>query len=190
MFPQQVLDDLTTGYEYYSALNEGFIADLKKGCNNCLPKQGKCLMGLLISLKYKASVGVFDTESISLYNQMMEIIGGEAYVPVEASIFFGTSATDTTLTLEQILAGTPVAYSAGDDIVIPFDNDEYLFNWVALPETITVPNHYQNQNVPSDEGNLGTPDDLLDAPVLVGGYNLMMGNYPVPITDPLLLNNE
>lgn len=187
MFPQQVLDDITTGYGYYSALNEGFIADLKKGCNNCLPKHGKCLMGLLISLKNKASVGDFDAESISLYNQMMEIIGGEAYEPVTGGrIYFGSTVTDDPLTLEDILELDYVDWNLGEEMIIPFDMQAYGYPVVAFPVGVILPNRYQNVNFPSDTGDIGAEDDILGVPYEVSGYNVMQGFVNL-IVDPLLL---
>lgn len=118
MFPQQVLNDLNRGKQYYSDLNEGFISDLKRGCDNCTPKQGSCLMRILTSLEFK-STGVYDDESQGLYNQMMEIIGGESYVPDLLIIYYGTSASGSPLNLSTILAGVQLPYMLGDSIVVP-----------------------------------------------------------------------
>lgn len=103
-------------------------------------------------------------------------------------IYFGTSATNDPLTLEEILEGTPVVYDADEGIVIPFNNPSYLFNWIALPAGIPIPNHFQNLEVPVDEGPLGSDEDLLGEAALIDDtYNLMMGSYEVPLTDELLL---
>lgn len=88
-FPQQVLSDINDGKEYYSKLNELFIEDLKRGCSDCVPKQGDALMGVLNSLIYKVSVDDYDTEAISLYTELMEMIGGVIYVGVPPQVSAG-----------------------------------------------------------------------------------------------------
>jgi len=182
-FPTQVLSDIVTAKEYCSKLNEGFIADLKRGCDNCTPKQGYCLMGLLTSLEYKASVGVYDKESQSLYLQMMEIIGGEAYVPVsDARIYFGSTETNEALTSEDIITFPFVEYTINQDIVIPFEVD-YEFPFIALTFGVPIPNKIENLSNGIIE-DIGANGQLLGVPYQVGQYNVMQGSYLA-----LLMNN-
>lgn len=181
-FPQQVLDDIIRGKVYYSDLNAGFITDLQRGCDNCTPKQGSCLMRLLTSLEFK-STGDYDEESQGLYQQMMEIIGGEAYVPVsDARIYFGSTETNEALTSEEIITFPFVEYTINQDIVIAFEVD-YEFPFIALTFGVPIPNKIENLSNGIIE-DIGANGQVFGVPYQVGQYNVMQGSYLA-----LLMNN-
>lgn len=185
-FPQQVLDDIITAKQYYSDLNAAFIVDLKRGCDNCTPKQGNCLMGLLTSLEFK-STGDYDEESQGLYQQMMEVIGGEAYVPpvVSNTTYTGTG---TPTTQDQILAGLATAYTEETGLIAQFNNSGYLINFLAIPITAPIPTQYVNMSNPFDTGMIGSPSDLFGAFTIIGDFRVAVTNYPIPLTDTYLFS--
>jgi hypothetical protein len=186
-FPQPVIDDIAIATDIFLDLDEQSNNNILNGCTTCEVKDYHCLFRILRDLQYKIDSDKFDEVAVKLYYKMMLIIGGSSYSPTAGFVFFGIAASNAVLTLEQILAGSSMPYTFGEQVIVPFGNDEYLFNWFAVPIIQPVFNHYQNINVPIDQGSIGTPSDLFNAPVIVTGYNLYMGNFTVPITDPLLL---
>lgn len=187
-FPNDVLQDILEGKEYLSNLNNGTISDRKKGCIDCgCSDVEKCLSRLLFSLDADAAKGDFTESAQNNYLNMMTLIGGIPYYPTLMKIYHGTASSGSTLTIEQILAGVVQDYNFGEQILIAFNNPDYLFNWFAIPVSQDVVNHYQNVNNEFDQGDIGSPSDLFNAPIVVSGYNLYMGNYVVPIIDTLLL---
>lgn len=182
-FPEQVLDDIILGKKFLSDLNESRISNLQSGCKDCVPENYYCLTQLLMALEYKVELGDYDYVSQELYQQMMEIIGGEAYAPVsDGRIYFGSTETNEALTLEEIITFPFVEYSINQDIVIPFEAD-YEFPFIALTFGVPIPNKIENLSNGVIE-DIGMNGQVLGVPYQVGQYNVMQGSYLA-----LLMNN-
>lgn len=88
MFPEQVLEDIQAGKQYLSTLNADYIADIKKGCSDCSPKDYNCLSRLLKSLIDLSDVGDYTDVAEALYYQLLGIIGGGGVVKQTQTITF------------------------------------------------------------------------------------------------------
>lgn len=75
MFPEDVLEDIARGKDYYSGLNAENIANLESGCSSCTVKNYKCLKRLLRSLDYKVELDEYDDIAKELVKDMLIIIG-------------------------------------------------------------------------------------------------------------------
>lgn len=110
--------------------------------------------------------------------------------PTEATIYFGTSDTGAELTIEDVMSGTAIPYNEAAGIIAEFSNEDYLFNWIWIPDGIELPNRYQNMNFQDDYGDIGTDQDLFNEFYVVGDGSVSMTNYEIPITDPFLFTKE
>lgn len=189
--PNTVLTHILLAKDYYSELNEGLISDLKKGCDDCAPKEMKCLMWLLIALNTKVDTGVYDEETQELYLKMMKIIGGDAYVPVsDLVVYYGSKSTNAAVTLEDILAASFVEYNPLEDIVLDFGANpvNYAFPFIALSVGVPIPNKTENlsNGVIEDIGAVG---QLFGVPYQVDEFNVMQGSYMAYLANQFKLFN-
>lgn len=185
--PSKVLEDIELGKEYFCKLNAEYISELKKGCDGCFPKDYICLQEILRDLGYKVEQDNFDDVALTLYNKMMLIIGGVAYVPPVLSNTTYTG-TGTPTTEEQILAGLATSYTEETGLIALFSNTDYLINFLAIPILAPIPTQYVNLNNPFDTGMIGSPSDLFGAFTEIGDFRVTVTNYPIPLTDTYLFS--
>lgn len=74
-FPEEALDVIERGEQYFSNLQAEYLADLKRGCNNCKPTAYTCLKRLLRALNAKNELDQYDDISIVLIHKVEVIIG-------------------------------------------------------------------------------------------------------------------
>lgn len=75
-FPIQFLLDVERGNQYLSNLNQEFLSDLVRGCDNCTPDSFECLKNAIRALNYKVELDQYDAVAIDNLNIMLKIIGG------------------------------------------------------------------------------------------------------------------
>jgi len=129
-------------------------------------------------------VTVTDTEGTIVSSTV--VLTGQ--VVVTSTAYFLGKNTNVLPTLSELLAGTAVTFNLNTPtITIPYNSEDYLYYFTGIPNSEGAFNHYQNLNVPTDNGNIGTSDDLFNSSVAVGTYNVYRPNYAVRIVDPLRL---
>lgn len=280
-FPEQVLEQITEAKDYLSELNKLRIDDLQHGCEDCSPKDYKCLTRLIKAIDFKVEYDNYDEDAFGLYEQIVGIVGGEVFTPVapqvsagadrtaginipqvftatitpgtasivsilweqtsgtpatlsgqttstltvsgfslgdstfkvtvtdaddltasdsvtltgipqtEAVAYWGSKMDGTVLTYAQILAqGTSFDYVIGADITIPITVLDAERWWFAIPENESIKNWYEDTINVLNKGEIGTDQDLINAPTLVVGdtnLNFYQNVYPVPQPNPLIV---
>ncbi|MEJ5993463.1 hypothetical protein WG904_03455 [Pedobacter sp. Du54] len=184
-FPNQILEDVQRGKSYYSLIDFNDNTDRASGFKN-LPCNFQCLGKILRDLNHKINSNNYDEISYGLYTQMMEIIGGPVYIPiVQGNIFYGTGSPSN---LDEITSGTPFTYVPGEEIIVPFNNNnELLRNFVAIPDTGPIPNHFEDIDFPMNQGGMGGPDLLFGAFIPISGYRVFITNWPTILNSSLRL---
>ena len=187
-YPNQINTDILTAKTYYSNMNEDYLASINRGgCDCSLGDKMRELYNIIRSLEYERDTTGDLNNVINVYNKMMEIIGGVAYIPpvIVNAIYTGTG---TPTTEGQITAGLLTLYTEDTPMVVNFANPSYLINYLAIPISAPIPTEYLNLNSPFDTGDIGTPDDLFGAFTEIGGFRVAVTNYVVPLTDPYLFS--
>ena len=103
---------------------------------------------------------------------------------VVLSVYYGNKGTGTNLNQAQIEAGTPLAYSPGADISVPFFTSAPTFHWAAWPSSETgITNYFVNF---LDFGGFGGGSPW-NALTTVGSYTFVINQYATqyPSPDPV-----
>lgn len=186
--PTEILELIQEGKAYLSDLNEEWKDDLKKGCNDCAPKEYYRLARILDSLEDKTE---YDEVAQKLIYEMVGIIGGEVTPVGQMLAYFGSKMDGTVLTYSQIVAqGTPVVITDTQNITFPFSVTGFERWWFAIPSVEGAYDKYEDTVNVLNKGDIGTDQDLIGAPTLVTGtvdLNFYQNVYAVPQPNPLII---
>lgn len=73
--PIEIQAQIERGWKFFSDLMEKDLSKKSGGCQNCGNSLMPCLYNILISLRDRIDLGVYDDTTDKLYTDMMEIIG-------------------------------------------------------------------------------------------------------------------
>ena len=107
-------------------------------------------------------------------------------IPTDNLVYTFTKTNKTPVLIDDILAGDSTFIAAGNPLVVPFNNPNYLYNVLAIPKTMPIPNNYKNLLNQDDDGTIGQDGDLWEAPYEVGDYNVFITNWETPVEDTYL----
>lgn len=190
-FPSEILLEIQRGKSHLSDLNEQFLVEVKRGCNDCAPNGYYKLASILDSLEDKAEIGDYDDVSVELYNQMLYIIGGSEVPVGDIVAYFGSKDDGTVLTYSEIVTqGTQVIITDASSITFPFNVTDFERWWFAIPSIEGAYAKYEDTVNVLNKGDIGTDQDLIGAPTLVTGtvnLNFWQNVYPVPQPNPLII---
>jgi hypothetical protein len=102
--------------------------------------------------------------------------------PSTFAAFWGVKDTAGALSEATIEAGSSGTFTNNAQVDANFTSNilpKYL--WVAIPVAQPLKTKWYVSVL--NNGNIGTPDDLFDAPVTVGAYRFYITNYPTAITE-------
>lgn len=179
--PTYVLEAIADGKEYLSNMNEDLREDFLRGCA-CKPENQKILERVIVALDGKVELDEFDDSAEANLNILYSIVGSGS-IPVDKVGYYGSKTIGQVLTYSQIVASSQFTFTSGGSMVVPFNNNQFLDNWFAYPDTEPEKNYYNDVIVPFKEGNMGTDQDLYGASQIVAGaVNLRLHQqvYPTP----------
>lgn len=103
----------------------------------------------------------------------------------QLTAYYGTKTDGTTLSEGAIQAGASVAFSTGADVTVDFSSNQVpAYLWYAEPSTEPLKTKWQDTvNIPNN-GNIGTEEDLFNAPTIVGGYRFYITTYATTTAYP------
>jgi hypothetical protein len=102
--------------------------------------------------------------------------------PVEFMAYYGFKDENTVLGQSAIEAGTSGVFADGAQVDANYmANSAPKFLWVAIPVGQPLKTKWYTTVI--SNGNIGTPDDLFDAPVVSGTYNFYITNYQTSMTE-------
>jgi head-tail adaptor len=107
--------------------------------------------------------------------------------PATFKIYYGTYNDISEVTQALILSWEFVEVGEGEEILIPFNNPNYVFNGIGTVAEYPELNHYEDPTNPPIEamfadGNLFTPKTTIE------DMSFYPGGYAGPITTPLIIN--
>lgn len=192
-FPTDVLTEIQRGEQYLSNLNTEYLADLQRGCTDCLPSDFDCLRYTMRALKYKVILDEYDSIAISNLEMMQKIIG-DYQVVTPAKAYWGVKANGTVLTYNQIIAGNVVNFAAGQSYFdIPYNFGTLQFPWFAYPQSETFKGAYQDLVDPDNQGTIGNVTDLFGPATNVAGavpLRFEIAQYPTIQLTGLRIKNS
>lgn len=174
----EINDALALARQVYSGLNADRITDLKRGCDDCVPVNYKCLKRLIKALEWEVSKGfVTDIAEKLLYCLLIIIGGGTIPVPIGLIAYYGSLPTRTILNQTQIIASSQTEFISGGDVKIPWNVSDLSYLWFAIPVGESIKNYFTDLSNPLNQSSIGTDEDLFGAPTVVGVYNFYITNY-------------
>lgn len=129
--PVEIQAQIERGWEFFSDLMARDLTKAAGGCGCCGDSLTTCLYNILVSLRDRISLAVYDDTTDKLYTDMMEIIGaGDAvYGPVvDAGPAVNISQPDTTATLNGTV-------TAGDNPI-----DQIMWIQISGPNAAVITN--------------------------------------------------
>lgn len=150
-FPEQVLTDIQNGKAYLANLVENYQNDMYTGGCTCDLKVMYMLTSIVRDLVDKTILGDYDIISQSLYETMMEVIGGDVFImklyqtitfpPLPNNLSVDSPAYDPQATATS---GLTVTYtSSNPDVAIIIDNKIKV---VSIGETEITAYQYGNED--------------------------------------------
>lgn len=138
-FPEEALDVIERGEQYFSNLQAEYLADIKRGCNNCKPTAYTCLKRLLRALNAKNELDQYDDVSIVLIHKVVVIIGdytlqvpptvnagADQSVPIDETAYFSATIVEGSAPIVSIQwsivsgSGTLINSTTADLIIEDF----------------------------------------------------------------------
>lgn len=127
--PVEIQAQIERGWAFHSDLMARDLTKASGGCVTCGDSLTSCLYNILVSLRDRISLAVYDETTDKLYTDMMEIIGAGTpeYGPtVDAGPNQSISQPDTSITLNGVV-------TAGDNPI-----DQIMWVQVSGPSQATI----------------------------------------------------
>lgn len=119
--PAEIQGQLTRGWQFFSDLMEKDLQKKFNGCGCCGNNLTDCLYNILVALRDRVDLGVYDATTDKLYTDMMEIIGpgNPVYGPnVDAG--------------PDVVINQPIDTALLDGTVTPGDNPITSIMWTQM----------------------------------------------------------
>lgn len=188
--PIVIIADLAKGWAFLSDLYQIRTQQLIDGCVNCSTDFKDRFQRVLLALHYRTGLNVFDEYTEDLYQEMMRLFGESSSTPPvpvpKQKIYFGYKSSNIPLTIEQIEASSFREVSVNGPYTINFGTQaQPLFPWFAEPLSQPVKKEWIDTVVSFNRGNIGTADDLFNAPIVIGNVRFYVSNYETIFENPI-----
>lgn len=175
-FPSDVLTDIARGNQYLSILTQEYLADLKKGCNDCIPNGLDCLSISMEVLNNRVDRDLYDDSAKGNVQIMLKLIGDYILITPLTAYWWLSNEGDAPLTAGQIVTKNTVTFNGGSPITVVFTGLTYKRINIAYPSSEATKIAYVNVNDPADYGTIGTPSDIMGAAFTTGSFKQHNGN--------------